>query len=187
MTSPIDKAIADIDGALKHIDECRIFGDKDDLLLAEKCATEALQSLRAVKDTHVMVPREPEIEMLMTMQDAFDRTQPTLMHAMEIVYKAMVRSDKENALMDISDCHFLGERGGKVDFESIDTNMRIEFEKWYSCCANCPSVERNGFGYKLMQTNISWNAWQAAWQTCYARYGYKPMGDAALVKENKNV
>lgn len=70
--------------------------------------------------------------------------------------------------------------------ESIDTNMRTEFEKWYSCCTDCPSVTRNGFGYKLMQTNISWNAWQAAWQTCYARHGYKPMGDAALVKEDRN-
>jgi hypothetical protein len=41
---------------------------------------------------------------------------------------------------------------------------REKFEHWYAL--NDPSrksVERDGFGYRLMQAHQAWTAWQAAW------------------------
>lgn len=43
---------------------------------------------------------------------------------------------------------------------------RMAFEKWYSGeNPNCPSIKRNGHGYPLMQTQMSWAVWEVAWST----------------------
>lgn len=44
--------------------------------------------------------------------------------------------------------------------QAVDT--REAFEKWYAETPDCPSIERRGNGYKLMQANLSWGVWQAA-------------------------
>ena len=44
-------------------------------------------------------------------------------------------------------------------------NRREAFEWWMSDEGKSPkAVERNGEGYKLMQAQICWSAWQPAWQ-----------------------
>lgn len=47
-------------------------------------------------------------------------------------------------------------------------DMRAEFENWYSDNSQFPkAVERSGDGYKLMQAQQSWMAWQAAWKRIF--------------------
>ena len=42
---------------------------------------------------------------------------------------------------------------------------RAAFEAWYDTTPS-RAIERNGERYILMQTELSWCAWQAAWNTC---------------------
>ena len=62
---------------------------------------------------------------------------------------------------------------GKGPFTTVDdlhtctplVGCRGAFEKWYAQGdAKCPSIIRNGDGYRLMQAQQSWQAWQAAWE-----------------------
>lgn len=48
--------------------------------------------------------------------------------------------------------------------------MREAFEEWYSDHYKyLKAIERNGGGYVLMQAQLSWTAWQAAWKVCEER------------------
>jgi dienelactone hydrolase len=43
-------------------------------------------------------------------------------------------------------------------------DMRKAFEHWYSSEGESPrAIERKNDGYRLMQADQSWTAWQAAW------------------------
>jgi hypothetical protein len=49
------------------------------------------------------------------------------------------------------------------------TEQREQFELWYST-SGCwdKAVERSGDGYRLMQAQQAWTAWQAAWKVAVA-------------------
>ena len=55
---------------------------------------------------------------------------------------------------------------------------REAFEAWYAANDNTrKSIERDATGYRLIQTEAAWQAWDAAWQAALAQQG-REVGEA---------
>lgn len=57
-------------------------------------------------------------------------------------------------------------KAGRADLKPTkplaEGDCRQAFEDWYAQ-PECPSIERSGDGYRLMQAHHAWTTWQAAW------------------------
>lgn len=73
-----------------------------------------------------------------------------------------------------SSCQVCGKKQGYIEGEplgdcslsciSSHIKSREAFESWYADGnVDCPSLEKQGDGYKLMQAHQAWLVWRAAW------------------------